>query len=330
MLEADAEYAAAVRAFNAGAYDTAFARAQNAARNGYARGATLIGYMLERGIGREADPDLAAIRYKEAAAASQDPAALHALGLMARDGRGGLASGEAPEYLRLAADAGRAEARVDLALLYLDGVGVPPDAAAARTIMQQTALEGVADAQFILADMMLDGVGGPVDEVQAVQWLEIAGRSGDPDAAYAAAVLLSEGVKLAARPDLAAEFARAAADAGHSQAATLMGYFSALGLGVAASPQAAAEWYATAARRGDAEGRFFYAVALAKGDGVARDPEGAFRWLVLSKASGGLPRPEDEAAREGLIAAFEKDLGPERAAVLRAEAAGTAGLRRDG
>ena len=73
---------------------------------------------------------------------------------------------------------GHLEAQVSLADLYLNGLGVAADPAAAALWYRRAAEAGDPVAQLNLGDLYARGLGVPRDRVEAVAWLELAARQG--------------------------------------------------------------------------------------------------------------------------------------------------------
>jgi len=188
---------------------------------------TLLGFMHERGLGGLRNMDKA-LEWYRAAAREEEPDALMALAQFGLENAHGITAADARGFLARALEAGRAEAALDLARLYLEGVGGPPDEDEALRILALTA----------------DGGGG--------------------EAAYQAGVILSDRDGAAAQ---AARLFLQAAENGHAQAATLYGHALYDGIGVEADKPEAAAWYARAADRGDAEGMVYHALVLALAEG---------------------------------------------------------------
>lgn len=321
-------YADALAAYETGRFEEALAAAEAAAQAGRPEAAKIAGVIHEKGLAGGVNDEAAVRHFMTAFEATNDADVAFQLGVMARDGRGGLPRSVTPRYLRHAADGGVAGARYELALFYLDGAA--PDPARARGLMQVAAAAGDVNAQRDLGLMLLEGRGGPADWDQGASWLTRAADAGDPEAAYALGVFYSDGVLTRADDEAAAGWFQAAADAGHGRAAALLGVMALNGVGLPRSPAVAAARFEQAADAGDPLGRFYLAVALAKGDGVARDFAAAYRWVVLSEAAGTLENADENATRAQLRAALETQLGPDTAAALRSDALDAAGapLRR--
>ena len=83
--------------------------------------------------------------------------------------------------LRALAEQGDAFSQTTLGVMYLRGLGVPQDDAAAVRWCRLAAEQGNGVAQFLLGVMYSDGTGVPQDDVQAYMWfnLAVSGRSGN-------------------------------------------------------------------------------------------------------------------------------------------------------
>lgn len=85
---------------------------------------------------------------------------------------------DAVKRWRPLAERGDAEAEAALAGLYVQGLGVPRDAAEAVHWYRRAAERGHGVAQMNLGDMLARGRGVKRDPVRAYFWLELAARQG--------------------------------------------------------------------------------------------------------------------------------------------------------
>lgn len=76
----------------------------------------------------------------------------------------------------------RALADWELGLKQRNGLGMAPDAAAARAAFARAAAGGVPAAMFTLAQMQMAGEGGARDEAAARRWLALAAQLEYPEA----------------------------------------------------------------------------------------------------------------------------------------------------
>ena len=77
-------------------------------------------------------------------------------------------------WYRRAAEQGDARAQYNLGGMYREGRGVPPDAAGAVAWYRRAAEQGHTRAQYNLGGMYAEGLGVPPDAVEALMWLTIA------------------------------------------------------------------------------------------------------------------------------------------------------------
>lgn len=110
-----------------------------------------------------------------AAAAEADHPALSAADLAYSSGK----FEEAAALYRRDAELGVVPAQVTLALLYLEGEGVPQDYAQAAHWFEIAAKRGNAEAQRNLGALYQDGKGVPQSFVEAAKWFRLAGAKED-------------------------------------------------------------------------------------------------------------------------------------------------------
>lgn len=86
---------------------------------------------------------------------------------------------EAAKNLQIAVDKGHSAARLPLAAMYRDGMGVKQNPAAALRLFTISAREGYPSAQFTLGAMYRAGEGSDVNYPLAKKWFLAAARQGD-------------------------------------------------------------------------------------------------------------------------------------------------------
>lgn len=304
VMDAETAFAEALQLRDAGDEAGALRMAETAAVRGHVRAAVLAADLLQAAGGE--DNLREAVEYYRIAAGADDADALFRLGLLAREGVGGLSPALAASYLERAGEAGRAEAQYERARLYLARESSLYNPEHGLSLLRLAASSGVVVAQRDLG-LLLAESGDGLPPMEAAQWLTMAATAGDMDAAYAAGLVLSQ------RGDVpgAVEAYRIAAEYGRTDAAAELGWLlyrehsGAYRLCVErdGSQEGRAEcragvdrdawrdgvdWLRMAAIGGDAVGRFRYAWALAEGpDGVVeQDLESAYRWILLAEAAG--------------------------------------------
>ena len=152
--EAQADFAAGVRAYDAGDYETAYREWLPLARNNDAAAQRNIGHLYRYGKGVARDPV------------------------------------EAAKWYRRAAELGFHRAQANLASLYLKGEGVPQDYAEAAKWFFQAARQGHVIAQYNLGQMYERGLGVARDEARALAWYNLAARAGHKGALDRLSVLV--------------------------------------------------------------------------------------------------------------------------------------------
>jgi TPR repeat protein len=108
--------------------------------------------------------------------------AQYALGTFYKEGRGvNKDLSEAARLWALAALADNTDAQVEYALALFNGEGVAKNEAAAAAIFRKAALHGNAIAQDRLARILSAGRGAPADPVQATKWHLVSKARGETD-----------------------------------------------------------------------------------------------------------------------------------------------------
>lgn len=162
------------------------ARAGQLLEKAAAAGHPLANYNLALALlatGRDAD-DKRAVASLEIAAKAQVSDAMHALGILAKQGRGMPQSDElAARWMKKAAAAGNVPAEVEYAIMLFNGLGVEKDETAAAKLFQRAAWQGNAIAQNRLAKLYQFGLGIAPDTIEAVAWHLAARAQGLDDAA---------------------------------------------------------------------------------------------------------------------------------------------------
>jgi TPR repeat protein len=122
----------------------------------------------------------AARSYRESAQLGFAPAVTR-LGYLYKTGAGVARDPAEAFRLMTAAAESDTEAKFQLALLYVEGVGTPADAATARTWLARAGHAGHQEAQLLLGLLVQQGVGGRRNDVAAAEWMGRAaqGRSAD-------------------------------------------------------------------------------------------------------------------------------------------------------
>jgi TPR repeat protein len=112
------------------------------------------------------------------------------------------------------AEAGNAEAQNDLALLYLDGKGVPQNMAEAVRYFQLAAAAGSALGQNNLGGLYRDGRGVARDFAKAARWFAASASQGNAAGMYNLGLMYELGQGVKADPLQASMWYALAADSG--------------------------------------------------------------------------------------------------------------------
>lgn len=186
---------------------------------------------------------------------------------------------------RIEQDNGDAAAMTLLGEIYRQGLGVAPDAKAAREWYERAAERGDLNAVYALALALLDGRGGKEDDTRAGILLERAAKAGHPLANYNLAMaLLATGQSTDSQRAVACLEIPAAADVGDAQYALAILYRQ--GRGVEQDEAKAAEWMAKAARSGFIPAEVEYAIMLFNGTAVGKDEIAAAKLFLRAAYKG--------------------------------------------
>ena len=93
-------------------------------------------------------------------------------------------------WLRRAADQGHSQAQFNLAVMYVNGLGVAADNVEAASWYRRAAEQGNTSAQYNLGLMYYNGDGVAQDNVMAHVWTSIAAANGHENAATARDAIL--------------------------------------------------------------------------------------------------------------------------------------------
>ena len=99
----------------------------------------------------------------------------------------------AVELWRPLAMEGHAQAQLNLALMYYEGLGIPEDRAQAAGWFRKAADQGVGTAQFSLGLMYFRGRGVEQDSGEAARWFRMAAEQDDAEAQVNLGILYGTG-----------------------------------------------------------------------------------------------------------------------------------------
>ncbi len=173
---------------------------------------------------------------------------LNHLGILAEHVDGDYA--EAFQWYQKGATAGFAASQVNLASLYIRGLGVGKDPSMALQWYRAAADQGYAMAYAPLGRMYLAGEGVSRDYGAAIQWLQKGVGQGVVEAYYYLGLAHEKGLGMRPDPEKAAGYYLEAAMQGHGEAQNALGYLYRRGAGVEQDFREAAKWYQLAADQG--------------------------------------------------------------------------------
>ena len=227
--------------------------------------------------------------------------------------------------LRRAADAGDADAMVDLAGCYNVGSGgVGVDLVEAFR-WHKRAVEvpaPSAEAYYNLAQSFLFGKGTPKNSVEAARLYKIAAEMGNINAQHAYGLSLQRGEGVPCNPMEAFTWLKRAADAGFAQAQCNVGHALETGHGVEEDKALGAVYYRRAADQGNETAMYNLGCCYAQGAGGPLDPSLAVLWMkrahdagqpdatnALAKLAASLTPSEVPAMGAGILRALLDGLG---------------------
>ncbi|MET0546231.1 MAG: tetratricopeptide repeat protein [Caulobacterales bacterium] len=232
----------AVEAYRAGKMVEARTLSEPLAKAGDPKAATLVGFLYEEGLGGAKDETRAAAYYRTAAA-QNDVDAMVALGRLGIDGKGLVTPTEARSFLSRAAEANRMDAASLLGRGILAGKLGKSDAPVAANWLRRAADSGDAEAAYALAIMEMNGDGIPENDVRGLLDLKRAADKDHPAAMADYGLLVYQGKagKPPSTSDAAIWFERSA-KAGDPEGQFLYAYSLAKGEGVGRDPIKAYVW----------------------------------------------------------------------------------------
>jgi TPR repeat protein len=192
--------------------------------------------------------------------------------------------GVAFALLERAAEDDVPDARLQLGYLYLMGIGVDADLAAARRWFEAAAATGSASAMVQLARTWRPPHTEPSDGARALDWLTRAAAAGAPDAMASAGFMAENGELGAPDPKRARAYFEQAAAAGSALGQTKLAHV--LLSEDAPDPARAFDLFKAAADQDFGPGYAGLAYLYEAGIGVAPDAERAAYWLERAANAG--------------------------------------------
>lgn len=141
-------------------------------------------------------------------------------------------------------DKGDPDAQYNLALLYMNGLGVEKNDRLALKLFTLAAQQGMADAQYNAGVMFYTGKGVYPNQKTAVAWWELAAAKGHPNAQNNLAGMYAFGYGVGKDVNKAIKWWQAAAEQGHPDAInSLIHAYKGSIPGIKADPAKAEHWF---------------------------------------------------------------------------------------
>lgn len=179
-------------------------------------------------------------------------------------------------------------AKLNLAVMYLKGVGEPRDARFALDLLNQLAEKKNSRAECYLGILSMEGLGVPVDRAQAEKWFSRAAGAKNPEGEYAMGRFWS--IEPGHEHDFAraADFFRHAAHAGYVPAMHALGVLLVQRPNVARHKDEGIVWLRRAAEAGTWQASNTLGILARDGaGGLSRNPGESFFWFNIAVAQGG-------------------------------------------
>lgn len=153
--------------------------------------------------------------------------------------------------------------------------------------LRAAALAGDANAAYEMGHRFLEGIGIPANAARAAEWFAFAGEHGSIPALYRLGSLYEKGAEGLTRDVARARslYTRAAV-AGNVRAMHNLGVLLAAGIDGQPDYRDAAVWFTRAAEHGVRDSQFNLAVLYARGFGVSANLLEAWRWFSVAAAGG--------------------------------------------
>ncbi len=183
-----------------------------------------------------------------------------------------------PGALRALANGGSADAQNRLALLYINGNGVPKDVEKGIKLLHAAAAQNHPVAELNLGILTSAGLGVAKDPAAAVQWFRKAAQQGDPGAQNQLGLAYEHGTGVPQNYADARDWYGKAVEQDHAEALFNLGIMNERGEGAAADQTAAVGLFRKSAEKGFALAQIDLANHYLTGQGVAADARLAYFW----------------------------------------------------
>jgi len=185
-----------------------------------------------------------------------------------------------------------------------------------RDLLVGSAEAGFAQAQLELGLMIMSGEGWAADPAVAVHWLRAAADQGLADAQYALGYSYGTGEGVAKDEKEAYRLMLAAADQGNAKAQNAVAWHAYNGKGTVQDSAVAVTWYRRAALQGDPVAQRYLGRHYALGEGVPQNNLKAHMWTNIALSNG----YDVEADLRDKLNGLSTSLSPEDLAAAQAMA----------
>jgi uncharacterized protein len=281
----------AIVSHETGQTQASLAQVKELIEQGLPEAMNLLGYWYQTGSGVERSLENALRYYSDAASKDYAPAMVNlAKLLIAKPGSTDEDKKKAAEWLLKASEDGEADARIALAQMHAQGMGVPKNLDEARNWASKAAERGSSEGLWLLyllhtGQFGLDPGNKPTEGLAA---LVKAAEAGHEKASLDLADRLNTGSGFAKNPEAATALLNKAADHASAEAFYRLGKIAAAKGGDLSIPL---QYFQAAAKMGHPEAQNEFGLRLRKGKGTPADPAAAAKWFSLAMSRG------SEAAR---------------------------------
>jgi uncharacterized protein len=193
---------------------------------------------------------------------------------------------DALAWFQQAAQRGYPPAEVNLAVMYINGWGVPTNYGTAQLWLRRAADQHFARAYYNLGILYLEGKGVHQDNAEAFHWFQKGAEAGDSSAQTNLGYMYDLGLGCERNIRTAAQWYQKAADAGNPLGENNLADLYLRGEGVAQDDAQAFHWFQKAADQGHTGARIKLGYMYAEGRGTAKDPQTAYFWISAASAAG--------------------------------------------
>ena len=233
----------------------------------------------------EAEKYRAAMSYLIKPDAQTDPEAMNMIGFMYNRGLGIQKNPEeAYKWYRKAAEAGLAVSQFNVGLMYQYGRGVQKNIPEAVKWFRKAAEQNHASAELKMGYLTVKGIGVKRDYREAMKWYRRAAEHGDDKGYVNIGILYARGRGVKKDPNRAVQYYIMGAQKGEPDAQALLGTSYVLGKGIPQDNEKALFWYKKAAKNGSIEAMKELGYIYETGRlGVKKDLGEAERWNAMAK-----------------------------------------------